>query len=967
MRFLSRALGAALPALIAIALPLPAIAQTAPAAAQPDAPIKPNLAPDSQKPWLYQGSDLPPHPDWTFGVLPNGLRYAVRRNGVPPGQVSIRVRIDAGSLMESEDQRGYAHLIEHLSFRGSEYAGDMESKRIWQRLGVTFGSDTNASTTFTQTVYQLDLPSANDASLDESMHILAGMMEAPDLDQKALDAERPVVLAEQREQPSAQVRFGDASRELFFAGQPLADRSPIGTIKSLQAATPASVQAFHDRWYRPDRTVIVISGDMDPALFVQMIKKHFAGWQGKGPDPKTPDFGKPDPNEPVSANIVEPAFPPVVGLAYVRPWTVGDDTIIFNQKRMIDMVAVRIVNRRLERRARSGGSYITANVSLDDVSRSANVTTVSVLPVGDDWQKALHDVRAVIADARTNPPSQAEIDREVNEILAVMKNAVATSAGEAGARQADNMVDAVDIHETLTTSETSLKILEGAVAKKFFTPANVLASSKKVFDGVAVRAIVNTPKPDPQAPAELAAALKEDVSGAAGARASARKVGWDDLPSLGKPGTVTARKAVMTDPDIEQVTFANGVNLLMFPNTSEAGKVYVRVRFGHGYNALPGDRVTPAWSGDIALAASGIGDLTQDDIDRLTGDRQIGMDFGIDNDAFEFSATTTAADLADQLRLIAAKLARPGWDPNPVKRARAVTLASYDSLSASPNGVIARDLRGLLRDGDPRWATPPRKAVADLTPQAFRDFWAPILASGPVEVQVFGDADKRSIIDAVAKSFGALKPRAANDNLDPAPVRFPDHDATPVVRYHGGKDDQAAAVIAWPTGGGVEQISQSRKLELLAAIFRDRLLDQLRSEAGASYTPQVVNEWPVGLPSGGDVLAVGLVPPAKTDLFFRLARGIAADLAANPVSQDELDRAIKPLKQLVIRMSTGNIFWMDQTKGGSTDPRRIAAIDTLPTDIVQTTPAEIQALAAKYLRPDKDWSMIVLPKDEAPE
>ena len=149
--------------------------------------------------WLYVGSDITHDPAWRFGTLTNGLRYAVRKNGVPPGQVSIRVRIDAGSLMEEDSERGYAHLIEHLSFRGSEYVPDGDTIRVWQRLGVTFGSDSNAETNATETVYKLDLPSATEASLDESMKVLAGMVAKPRITQAALDGERPAVLAERRE------------------------------------------------------------------------------------------------------------------------------------------------------------------------------------------------------------------------------------------------------------------------------------------------------------------------------------------------------------------------------------------------------------------------------------------------------------------------------------------------------------------------------------------------------------------------------------------------------------------------------------------------------------------------------------------------------------------------------------------------------------------------------------------------
>ena len=125
-------------ALAALLLPPATYAQTAPAAI---APAKTTAAP-----WLYEGSDVPVDDTWTFGVLPNGLRYAVKKNDVPAGQVSIRVRIDAGALHENNDEQGFAHLIEHLSFRGSTFVPDGEAKRIWQRFGVTFVSDSNAHT-----------------------------------------------------------------------------------------------------------------------------------------------------------------------------------------------------------------------------------------------------------------------------------------------------------------------------------------------------------------------------------------------------------------------------------------------------------------------------------------------------------------------------------------------------------------------------------------------------------------------------------------------------------------------------------------------------------------------------------------------------------------------------------------------------------------------------------------------------
>ncbi|OYY89237.1 MAG: peptidase M16 [Sphingomonas sp. 28-66-16] len=950
---------------LSIALALPASGQDVrPIARQTGTASSSAAAPSASEPsWLYKGSDIAPDPDWHFGVLPNGLRYAVRRNGVPPGQVAVRVRIDAGSLYETDSERGFAHLIEHLSFRGSVYVPDGEAKRVWQRMGTTFGSDTNAQTTPTGTTYKLDLPSATPDGLDESLKILSGMMRQPNITPQALDAERPVVLAEQREQPGPQVRFGDAVRQTFFAGQPLADRSPIGSIKTLEAATAAGVKAFHDRWYRPERAVVIVSGDIDPATAETLVAKNFSGWTGIGANPADPDFGKPDPAQPTTAATSEPSLPPVVSVAILRPWHYRDDTIIFNQKRLVDLMALRLINRRLETRARTGGSYIQANVSLDDVSRSANGTFIQVLPIGNDWEAALKDVRAVIADAQAAPASQAEIDRELAEFDTAMKTEVDTARAEAGAKQADDLVQAIDIRETVTTAATAYDILQDAKAKGMFSAAALLASTKRVFVGDATHAIVNTPTPDATAAARLAVALKADVAGLAGRRKAEKAVDFSALPKLGPAGKIVSRTPI-TDLGMEKIVFANGVRMMLFASPSEANRVYVRVRFGRGYNALPANRPTPAWAAPLALMAGGIGTLGQEALDQITSGRRIGLDFAIDDDAFVLGSTTSPEDLADQLKLMAAKLAAPAWDPNPVLRARAASLLAYDGYAASPSGVLGHDLDGLLHDGDPRWTAPTRAQVQALTPQAFRALWEPLLQSGPIEVQVFGDVQADAAIDAVAKSLGALKPRIAS-KTPPPPVRFPAHVTKPVIRTHDGPANQAVAVIAWPTGGGIEGAAESWRLELIAQIFSDRLFDRLRSEAGASYSPSVQSSWPMGLANGGRVLGVGQVPPDKVGFFFKLAREIAADLAANPIDADELKRTIVPYAQYIARASTGNTFWLNQLEGATFDDRRIDALRALGPDLAKVTPEMLQATAAKYFRPETEWTMAVLPKGGA--
>ena len=956
-----RRLALVLPAVLLV--PQPLLAQ------EPATPSPQHVTPAGGTPWIYEGSDVPRDEEWIFGELPNGLRYAVRKNGVPPDQVSVRVRIDAGSLHEEDSELGYAHLLEHLLFRESRYLGPAEAIPTWQRLGATFGSDTNAETSPTHTVYKLDLPNVNEAKLAESMKLLSGMVRSPVLSDANVKAEVPIVLAEKRERGGPGERAGNASREVLFSGQRLATRTPIGTEETLGAATGDSVSAFYKRWYRPENAVIVAAGDMDPLQLAAEIEKWFGDWQGEGPTVPAPDFGDPvapagaDPENPVGevGVVVEPDLPRSFTYAVMRPWRPVQDTVAYNEGLLRDALAQALINRRLESRARAGGSYLYAQVSQDDVSRSADMTFVSFAPLTSDWKAALDDIRGVIADALATPPSQEEIDRELAEFEIVFKSQVEQRRVLPGPRLADDIVNAVDIREAVAAPETVLTVFNSM--RETITPELVLDHTRALFTGDVIRASYVTPATGEASAEAIRAALGEDIAADAEARVAAQAISFDDLPAVGEPGEVVAQAPIGV-LDIEQVEFANGVKAILWANDAEPGRVAVKVRFGAGYRAIDPEDAVYANLGYAALIGSGIGDLGQEELDVLATGRKFGFDFQTGDGAFSFYAQTREQDLEEQLYLFAAKLAMPGWDPNPVIRAKAAGKLAYESYGANPNGVLQRDLEYLLSDRDARFRTPTPQMFDAATPEGFRETWEPLLKQGPVEVLVFGEFDKAATVDALRRTFGALAPRdAAPADVLERPVAFPEAGET-VVRHHRGDANQAAAVIAWPSGAGVENLRESRRLEVLVSLFNNRLMEAMREHAGASYSPVVRSEWPSDVNSGGRIAALAQLRPEDVPVFFAEAERIAQELASAPVSEDEYNRVVEPLRQYVSRASTGNLFWLYQLEGATQDPRRIPMLRFLLADYTQTPPAELQALAQKYFGSRAGWRLAVIPQGQ---
>lgn len=939
--------------LAALLLSTSVYAQTAPAIATgAEKPIK--------QPWLYEGSDVPVDDTWTFGELPNGLRYAVKRNDVPAGQVSIRVRIDAGALHENNDELGYAHLIEHLSFRGSTFVPDGEAKRIWQRFGVTFGSDSNAQTTPTQTVYKLDLPNVTPEKLDESVKIISGMIRNPRISDVALNAERAIVLAELRENSGAQMIYSDALRQHAFQGQRLANRSTIGTPETLQAADAQALNAFHDRWYRPENAVVVMAGDLEPAQLANLVQKYFNDWKGTGPRAPEPAFGDPTPTGTPARILVEPTLPTTVSVAYLRPWRKVDDTIAYNEQLLIDALALQIINRRLEVQARSGGNYLFAEVAQDDISRTADATLVSVTPVGDQWEAATKDVRAIIADATGTAPSKADIDRELTLFGNALRTMLDSYPFEAAAKQADDIVQAVDIRETVAAPKTVVQVFDGMKTK--FTPERLLASTQALFKADATRLMLSSPTALKDGDNRALAALQATVAANKAARLSENALGFDALPKLGTPGKLVSEQTV-SRLEMTRLELSNGVRALLYPNKAEAGQIRVLVRFGKGYQAVTPEQGGLLWAGPLVLPENGIGKLRRTDTDQMVNGRRIELNFAIDDDAFEFAANTRPDDLADQLTLIATKLEHPGWDPAPVERAKALAKSGYDSFEMSATSVLQRDLDYLLKSKDPRWKAAAPADVAKINAANFQSYWAPLISQGPVEVMLFGDFDKAAAVAALEKSFGAMKPRAPLAVAAAAQsVDFPAANTTPLKITHRGPADQAAAVMAWPTGGGMAGVSEGRQLEILAAVFRDRLFEKFRAEQAASYSPDMAANWPKDFAKGGYLMAYTQVKPGDVDRFFAFADEVAADLSANPVSADELQRAVEPMKQAIERAASGNTFWLNQLKGATYEPARFTALGTLYSDYTGVTPTILQALAKRYFVKDKAWKLVVAPQ-----
>ncbi len=918
----------------------------------------PVFAQDGDGGWLYRGSDIAPDPAWRFGTLPNGLRYAVRRNPLPQEQVSIRLRIDVGALHEQDEEQGWAHFVEHMLFKGTESFPDRQARHIWQQLGASFGSDTNATTSAAETVYQLDLPHAGRAELDTSLRVLSEMMSRARFETSAVEAERPVILAEKERRPELSARLFDLSRDIFYKGLKLGKRDTIGTDATLNAATAEGLKAFYSRWYRPDRATLVMVGDADPEMMEELIRAHFSDWKTDAPPPEDPDFGRIADVDSRVAGLAYDGAPTTASLAWMRPYEPLPHTMARERLYLAEGLAERILNRRLEAHARGDSAFLNASVNLGRARHVAEATQLSVVAKDGRWRDALAETFAIISDAQATAPSPAEIERELQNLRTAGTAAVTGEATILSQHRAQQLISAINAGAVIATTRTVLDNFEANAP--LMTPETVGAAMRNMFSGAGPRMILLTPEPVEGGEAALAAGLAGAEAAAPARRAAERQVSIDDLPPLGPPGREVSRERI-EDMDVTIVRFANGSTLTFKKTEFEQGSVQVRLRFGEGVSGLPSDRDSLAWLGGL-VGPSGLADLDLDGVERLLTGRRMMLNFSVGEDAFVLAGQTNAGDLGDQLRLLATKLAHPRWDAGLFARFRAAALESFDLHFSSAAARARREMLGVMRPGDERWRPVDKEEIAEVTPEQFEAYFTPLLSAGPVHAIVVGDIELETAVEAMRATVAALPPRPTPDV--PASARTlqpPAPDPKPRLFTHEGDPDQAYALIGWSTLGGVERTKERRALGLAANMFQVRLFDRLREEEGATYSPNAAHVGSEEFEHWGVFYAAAEIRPESAETFFRIAREIVADLAAHPALPDEFARAQNPVVSGIERRLATNGYWIQALEDWTQDPREIENARNYLADYRGLMAEDVRAAVAKWVADQGDWSMLVLP------
>ena len=335
-------------------------------------PLAASLAAPSVEAQYSLDQPIPVDSAVTIGKLDNGISYYLRENHEPEDRLELRLVVNAGSILEDEDQLGLAHFVEHMLFNGTRRFPKQTLMAFLQRLGMQIGPDVNAYTSFDETVYMLQVPTDSMDVVRSAFEVLEDWAAYATMSDEEIDNERGVVLEEWRSGRGAFGRMRDQVLPVILGDSRYAERLPIGDTLVIQQSSYESVRRYYKTWYRPDLMAVVVVGDLDVEAMESLVKQHF-GTIAPAVDPEPrPTFGVPQMEETRFKIASDPEYAsfPMLSVAYRQP-EIDMESIADYRQSLVRSMASGMLSRRLSEIAQDGtrAPFLFAGTGLGEIVR----------------------------------------------------------------------------------------------------------------------------------------------------------------------------------------------------------------------------------------------------------------------------------------------------------------------------------------------------------------------------------------------------------------------------------------------------------------------------------------------------------------------------------------------------------------------------------------------------------------------
>ena len=891
---------------------------------------------------------IPVDPSITTGRFANGLKYYIRKNAKPEDRAELRLALNAGSVLEDDDQRGLAHFVEHMAFNGTKNFPKLDIVNFVQSIGMRFGNDLNAYTSFDETVYQLQVPTDKPEVLERAMLILGDWAQNVTFDPAEIDKERGVVLEEWRLGRGAEGRLRDKQFPVILQGSRYADRLPIGTPEILRNFSHSRLIQYYKDWYRPDLMAVVAVGDFEVPAIEALIKKHFEPIPAAVSPRPRPAYPVPDHPGTNYAIATDPELQGTsVSVYHTMPARDQSTVGAYRQQLIVEQLFTNMLNERYQEIAlKPGAPFLGAGAGIGAFVRTADASSLSAGVKEGGVEAGLDSLFTEAARVAKFGFTASEFERAKTNALRRFERLIAEKDNQTSAPLAAEYIRNFTTTEPIPGIAYEYELYKRFLPQISLNEMNALARlwapdrNRVVVVSAPEKAGVTQPT-QARLAAVMTAAAAKDLTAYADTTTTAPL-----LAAAPKPGSIvsTTNKEQF---GITEWTLSNGATVVLKPTTFKQDEILLRA-FSPGGTSLASDQdfVSAQTAGQVA-AAGGLGQFSAIDLRRVLTGKAASVGPAIGEVSEELSGSASPKDLETMFQLLYMRFTAPREDPTIFQVMKEQTKIALANQQNSPDFAFHVAMTEAMWGNHPRARpmTPARVDEMNLEKSMtfYKDRYKDASDFTFVFVGAFDLATMRPFVEKYVASLPSIKRTETWRNVDM-------HRATGVVsrRVNKGIEPKSDTVI---TFSGPFQYDQKHRIDLrmLTMVLEGRLREALREDLGGTY---------------GVSVSPGFSKIPRQEYTVTVSFGSAPDRADALVDTifkkiDELkitgpnERELASFREILLRDYESNTktngFFMREIATRYQFGEDVSALFNLPRFYNALTPGGVQDTAKQYL------------------
>lgn len=912
---------------------------------------------------------LPRDPSIRVGRLDNGLTYYIRNNTEPSNRAELGLAINAGSLLEDDDQLGLAHFLEHMLFNGTENFEGSEIIDFLERAGMTFGPDVNAYTSFEETVYTLQIPLDEPDIIDTSFEVLLEWASKASLTLEEIDKERNVIVEEWRARDQTMNgRLTKAIIPVLLGDTRYSERLPIGDMDIVRSAPREAFARFYDTWYRPDLMAIVAVGDFDVDAFEQRIITTFSQLTNPENPVARPTFEVPLPGEPIYFTFEDPEFPVTAAQIYYKSPATTLLTVDDFRSFIVGSLFSQMLNIRLEEKAREADSpYLQASASSSSGTGGVQDVVLTVVTPEGALEPGVSALMAETVRINQFGFTESELERaKINLLTSFEENYTVRDDLDSGF-WSGAMIEEFLRGDVVTSNGADLEIAQQVLPTIGLDEVNELAEAFASDENRIVTALVPQ-KEGLVAPTEadltswVTAGLAQEVEAYQDETSDAELVA--EIP---QPVAITSEDYV-PELDTTIITLANGVRVIMKPTDFVAEEVLLSGTSYGGLSRVSDEDYPEASTIASVIADSGVADFSLNQLERVLTGKNASVGVGISDLSETISGSAEIEDIETLFQLVYLYATQPRQDEAAFKRFQDATIANLKNRSSQPFSVMGDAITESLYGDNIRFASLTIEQVEGLDYQRGFELYQERFADmDDFTFTIVGDFDLETIKSLSQTYLGNLPSVAGTQtwrNYYP-PLNLEKQE----VNVYKGLEEQGLLYLRWD-GPFYNPVRQERfKFFVLDGVLDIKIREKIREEIAGSYSPSVFIRYN-NLPTKRYTLGVQFTAdPNRIEELIPPTLEVLNDLRNNGIDEETLSKSKEQYKNRLEESLEDNGYWLSSlqlfyTELTNEDPRSILNYEEVLDSI---SAQDVQEIAQRFIVPDRYLQAILYPEAYKPE